>query len=130
MSLTPTRDDTCVKVTFVKQAGGDASMPTTITCYVESMPLLRGVSRKIIHTPFLNAVSTTATSTSYKPDAGTTLDLIGRYREVIVPLFRGASKTSAGSISYDLNDAEIFFNTTVLNDTIVGNDIEIETISY
>ena len=130
MSLLPTRDDTCVKVVFVKQPGGDASMPTTINCFVESMPLLRGVTRKIVHTPYFNLVTTTATTTSYKPEAGTALDLIGRYRQVIEPMFRGSQAVSAGTITYDVNDAEIFFQTTATSADISEARLEIETTSY
>lgn len=129
MSLTPTRDDTCVKVTYVKSAGGAAEMPNTITVYVEALPLLRGVCRKVLHTPFFNSLNTQAVSTSYTPDPATTIDLIGRYRIVVVPMVRG-SGTVAGVISTDVNSARLTFTPTALSDTIVEGRIEVETLKY
>jgi len=129
MSLTPTRDDTGIKVTFIKQAGGAIEMPSSIFVYVETMPLLRGVCRKILHTPFFNSLTTQAVETIYTPELGTNIDLIGRYRDVIVPMVRDEG-TVAGIIEYGNNVAKLFFRPTAVNGTIDSARIEIETLTY
>lgn len=127
MSLAPTRSDNGVQVIYEKLSG-DATMPNNITCWVESLPMLRGVYRKKIHTPFIASVATTATQTTYGPIAGTTINLVSSFKNLYVPLVRGT--TPAGQARNMLGDSTIRFDTTAVTDTINGIDLDIETISY
>ena len=100
-------------------------MPNNITCWVESLPMLRGVYRKKIHTPFINSVATTATQTVYKPIAGTTINLVSSFKNLYVPMIRGTG-TNAGQLRNMLGDNTIRYDCTLLTDSINGVDLDIE----
>ena len=127
MSLTPTKDDTATKVIFNKKSGGDAAMPSTIIVYVESLPMLRGVCRKKIYTPYFNAINTAAVQTTYEPDSATSINLQSAYRDVVVPMQRLGSST-AGIFWYV--GKTLSFIPTAVNEPIQMAIIDIETLTY
>lgn len=128
MSLLPTREETGFTVIYEKLAGGDASMPNNITCWIETTPLVRGVCRKKIHVPYIASLTTTATTTSYKPIAGYTYNLNSVFKNAYTPMMRGT--TAAGFVRNMIGDSTIRFDTTALAAEIMACDLDIETISY
>ena len=126
--LEPTLADTAVPVVYNIVAGGTAGpLPANITCYVEAMPLVRGMFKKIIHTPTIPSLTSTVGTTFYTPDPNTQEDLIARFAAGYHGMMRD-DYTPAGSINTYKDDSKIAFNCTNATGTISAKDLEIITL--
>lgn len=127
MSLAPTRSEFSTPVVFNK-TGGDANMPSTLQCYVESTPIIRGVYKKKIYFPTLASLTTTATTTTYVPEAIAKINLTSAFKNSRSSIFRGA--TSEGGISIPENGSTISIVTLATTNTMEMTPLDIETIGF
>lgn len=128
MSLAPTREDTGVTIIYEK-VSGDGTMPNNITCWVETLPMVRGVCRKKIHIPLITpSGATTANQTSYRPIAGYNFNLTSAFKISFTPMMR--ANTYEGYVRNQIGDNTIRFDTTAINAVIQSCDLNIETLTY
>lgn len=125
MSLLPTRTEFATEVFYTK-VSGDANMPSPITCYVESTPVVRGVYKKKIFFPKIASFATAATTTIYAPAAGTKLNMVGAFKTARTSVFRGA--TSEGGCYMNMDESNVQVTNLVNTATVEISPLDIETI--
>ena len=127
MSLAPTRSEFATPVVYNK-TGGDANMPSILQCYVESTPIIRGVYKKKIYFPALASLTTTATTTTYAPEAIAKINLVSSYKNSRSSIFRGAN--SEGGVSVPQDGSTISIVTLATTNTLEFTPLDIETIGF
>lgn len=129
-TLLPTIADNSVKVVYNKLSGS-VLMPSSITVYVEALPMVRGVCRKVVHVPIISLSGSLAEDTTiYAPAADTAVDMQPKFRYTQVPLYGSSFTTALGTIYMGTGNKNIYFAHSAGPSVIQDARLEIETLTY